>query len=256
MSEASAARAPLAERLGLGAERLRIARKPFVTQPLDLAVLPESGQAPYPTVLALHGLGMRPEPFLRWFRDLLDGPWAWLVPEGPYPMERRVGGVRTIGYAWYAYEGDTPRFRATLRDSEQRILGILPDRSCAWNLDVTRVILLGFSQGAYLAGSLGLRHAERFRGVVIAGGRVRPAWADRDLATIPRIPFLFLHGREDDVVPLAQARAAAEEIERLGCPVRFIETGGGHIWNKEMSDALRVWLQEIGEDPARGPHIS
>jgi phospholipase/carboxylesterase len=256
VSEDSAARAPLAERLGLPAERIRIARKPFVTQPLDLAILPTTGVAPHPTILALHGLGMRPEPFLRWFRDLLDEPWAWLVPEGPYPMERRIGGVRTIGYAWYVYEGDTPRFRATLRDSEQRVLSILPDRASAWDLDVTRVVLLGFSQGAYLAGSLGLRHAERFRGVVIAGGRVRPSWAERDLATVPRIPFLFLHGRDDDVVPIAQARAAAEEIERLGFPVRFVETGGDHIWNKEMSDALRGWLQEITGDEPHDPRIA
>ncbi len=249
MSEDPSGRASLADRLGLAPERIRVARTPFVTQPLDLTVLPTSGAGPHPTVLALHGMGMRPEPFARWFRGLYDAPWAWLVPEGSYPMERRVGGLRSIGYAWYVYEGDTPTFRATLRASEQRILGLLPDRASAWNLDITRMVLLGFSQGAYFAGSLGLRHAERFRGIVIAGGRARPGWADRAAESIPRIPFLFLHGRDDEVIPLDQARASADEIERLGFPVRFVETQGTHIWNEEMSDALRVWLQEI---PAHG----
>jgi phospholipase/carboxylesterase len=235
-------------RIGLAADRIRIGCTPFVTQPLDFTILPPSGAGPHPTILALHGMGMRPEPFARWFRGLQDAPCAWLLPEGPYPVESRVGGLRASGFAWYVYDGDTPAFRATLRRSEGRILQLLPERASTWNLDPARVILLGFSQGAYFAGSLGLRHAERFRGIVIAGGRARPGWADRAAETIPRIPFLFLHGRDDDVVPLDQARASADEIERLGFPVRFHVTEGGHAWNEEMSAALRVWTREIFAD--------
>jgi phospholipase/carboxylesterase len=245
MPEEPTGRTSLAERLRMAPERIRIARTPFVTQPRDLTILPLSGAGPHPIIVAMHGMGMRSEPFARWFRDLFDEPWAWIVPEGSYPMERRHGDLRSIGYAWYVYGGDTPAFRETLRESEERVLRLLPDRASAWNLDITRTVLLGFSQGGYFAASLGLRHAERFRGVVIAGGRARPGWAERPVEASPRLPFLFLHGRDDVVVPIDQARESAEEVRRLGYPVRFVETDGGHFWNEEMTRGLRDWLREI-----------
>ncbi|MDM7915044.1 MAG: hypothetical protein QUU85_07230 [Candidatus Eisenbacteria bacterium] len=204
----------------------------------------DPGPGPYPTVVCFHGMAMRIEPMIRWMSDLFDTPWAWLFLEAPYPVERKIGGVRTIGYAWYAFDGDTPAFRDSLRRSEARVLSLLPDRASAWNLDVTRMVVLGFSQGAYFAGSVGLRHAERFRGIVCAGGRIRPAYSGRSPETVPKLPILFLHGRDDATIPIEDARSAAEEMRGLGFPVEWRDVEGRHRWNPAMSEALRPWLSE------------
>lgn len=245
MIDEPAERSSISERLGIDPTRLRLGQGSFHLTPRDIVILPREGRSPHPTLLCFHGLGMRVEVFGRWLQPLFEGTWAGLIPEGPYPLERRVGSLRQIGHAWYLWEGDTPAFRRSLRRSEERILQMLPDRASEHGLDPACMVALGFSQGAYFAGSLALRHAERFRGLVVAGGRVRPSFAARPLDGIPRIPILFLHGVDDDVISLGAARESAAELERAGFPVTFSESSGGHKWSLEMSQALRSWLERI-----------
>lgn len=246
MTQDPAARTSCSERIGIDRERLRLSEGSFVLSPRDVVVLPRAGQPPHPTLLCFHGLAMRIEVFGRWLRPIFDGAWAGLIPEGPYPLERRVGSLRQIGHAWYLWEGDTPAFRRSLRQSEERIVQLLPDRASAHGLDAARVVALGFSQGAYFAGSLALRHAERFRGLVVAGGRIRPAFAGRPLEEIPRIPILFLHGVDDDVIRLESARESAAKMEGEGFSVTFGECAGGHTWSAEMTEKLLSWLASLG----------
>jgi predicted esterase len=190
-------------------------------------------------------MAMRVEVFARWLADLMDEPWAWVLPEGPYPLERTIGSLRAIGHAWYLYEGDTPAFRRSLRRSEARVLRLLERPARRLPLDPSRRILLGFSQGGYFAGSLGLRHADRFAGIAVAGARVRPAFAGRDLAGVRRLPILFLHGEDDEVVRLENARASARELEDLGFPVTFRSVPGEHRWNGAMTEAFRAWARGV-----------
>lgn len=238
-------RAPLSDRVGLPAERLQLGHSRFVHKTRDLTILPESGDRPYPLIVAAHGMAMRAEIFARWLGDLMNEPWAWFLPEGPFPLERRVGHVRMIGHAWYLYDGNTPAFRHSMRQSEEHLLTTLTDRSTRRSFDPERTLLLGFSQGGYFVGSLGLRHAERFRGIAVVGGRIRPSIACRPLDTIPKIPILFIHGKDDDVVPADQARASADELRDHGFPVTWVEVEGEHRWNGAMSEAFREWARTL-----------
>jgi phospholipase/carboxylesterase len=237
-------RAPLHRRVGLDRERLRLGHTHYVLKKRDLTILPEEGTTPFPTIVAMHGMAMRLEVFARWLRGLMDEPWAWIFPDGPYPLERRMGTLRMIGHAWYLYDGNTPGFRHSVRRSEERLLGVLEERTRTHRLDPARTILLGFSQGGYFAGSLGLRYAERFAGIAVAAGRIRPGIACRSVDEIPRIPILFIHGKGDDMVPLEAARESADEMRALGFPVTWAEVEGTHRWNGAMSEAFRAWARQ------------
>ncbi|MBD3160763.1 MAG: hypothetical protein GF346_01335 [Candidatus Eisenbacteria bacterium] len=247
MNEETADRTSLSERIGLSPERVRVGSTSFVIEPRDVTLFPDRAEPPYPTVVGLHGMAMRIEILARWIRGMTDEGCAWLLPEGPYPLERKMGRLRMIGHAWYLYEGDTPAFRRSLRESEDRLLRLIDRRATTDRLDRDRMLLLGFSQGGYFAGSVGLRHAERFRGIAVAGGRIRIGFADRDIREIPRIPILFLHGTDDDVVPIDKARESAAELEEHGFPVRFEEIDGGHEWNDAMEAAFRAWAAPLLE---------
>lgn len=245
-------RADLSARPGFPRERWALRRVPFVHAVRELTILPAGAAPPLPTVVGLHGMAMRVEIFARWLSGLADEPWAFVLPEGPYPLERRAGALRMIGHAWYLWEGDTPGFRRSLRRSERHVLRLLQRPVRRLPLDPNRRILLGFSQGGYFAGSLGLRHAERFTGIAVAGARIRPAYADRDLRGVRRLPILFLHGEEDDVVRLEDARASARELEDLGFPVTFRPVPGGHRWGHGMTEAFRDWAGRLFRGEAEG----
>ena len=238
-----AAGAKLAARIGVAPERVRLRTERSEAGARDLTILPARGGSPGPTVIAFHGLGMRIEVFARWLQGLYDTPWTWILPEGPYPFEGRFSGLQSIGHAWYLWDGNTPAFRASLRESEARVLELLDDRAASGVLDPGRTAVVGFSQGAFFAGSLALRHTERFCALACVAGRIRPGYAAREISTIPRLPILYLHGRDDDVVEVGRARASAGELEAHGFPVRFVEVGGGHMWSAEMSNALRGFLR-------------
>jgi polyhydroxybutyrate depolymerase len=81
-------------------------------------------------------------------------------------------------------------------------------------IDQARVFATGFSNGAYFSYLLACHMADRFAAVAPVsggqpGGECNPARA---------VPLLIHHGRQDQLVPVAQARAARDAwIQRDGC---------------------------------------
>ena len=141
--------------------------------------LPEPG--PAPLLVALHGQGMSADRFLRILLPLDKGPLRLVIPEGMYPYEIRREDRIVIGYSWYLYRGDQAEFRAHLARSEEHLRSLLDEIEARHPVDRKRSVLLGFSQGGYLAGFVGLRHRDRFGGLVIASARLKHEFLEKEL---------------------------------------------------------------------------
>ncbi len=189
-------------------------------------------------VVALHGQGMSPRSFARELLPAMPPGATVVLPQAPLPFEIRTAGEDGVrfkqGNGWYVYLGDTPEFlvemeraEAWLRDVRAAVL------AADWTLDADRVALLGFSQGGYLAGFVGLRAPELWCRLVVAGARMkhevladaaRHAAGDHEAFRV-----LAVHGEEDSGVPPGPSRASAEAIGALGVPVEFrTYAGAGH----------------------------
>jgi dipeptidyl aminopeptidase/acylaminoacyl peptidase len=58
-----------------------------------------------------------------------------------------------------------------------------------------------------------------------------------------KTPLFILHGQEDTVVPLEQARSIAEAVKKSGGDVRLLEVPGeGHILG--LPTSVKLWLEE------------
>jgi len=92
-------------------------------------------------------------------------------------------------------------------------------------VDRARVSALGISLGGYMAIALGAADRRVDRLVVLSGGlfdALAPA-----VHHLP--PTLLLHGADDDVVPVAQARRANDLLTRLEVPhTLVVYPGAGH----------------------------
>jgi phospholipase/carboxylesterase len=181
-------------------------------------------------LLALHGQGMSGERFAQWVAPLLPEQTAALLPDGPLPFEIRGSrGIRQ-GNGWYLYLGDGAAFVAEMERTGAWLLDLLADEVARRGIDPARVSLLGFSQGGYLAGHLGVTHAGRFRRLVVAGARMK----DEVLAdAAPRaaaagLEVLAVHGAEDPNVAPDASRRSADALTAAGLPVRFATFPGGH----------------------------
>lgn len=112
----------------------------------------------------------------------------------------------------------------------------------------SRIILLGFSQGACLAAEFAIRHPSRFGGVVVfSGGAIGPAgtrWNDQ--GRLDGTPVFLGCSDQDAHVPEARVRETAEHFSRMGADVTLrIYPGMGHVVNDDEIAYARRLLDAV-----------
>jgi predicted esterase len=131
-------------------------------------------------------------------------------------------------------------------------------------IDTNRVVLAGYSMGGFGTWNLGLRYPDRFAGIMpLCGGIAREEFAiGRDelcrtlLGNANLLPTLFVHGDQDDVVPVRFDRWSDEDLTARGITHEYIEVaGGGHILREfldpdgELKTRCKAWLNGRVRDP-------
>jgi phospholipase/carboxylesterase len=89
--------------------------------------------------------------------------------------------------------------------------------------------LLGFSQGAALAGALTLIYPRRVRSLGLLSGFLPTAInANPADNSLNGLRVFIAHGTLDDRVPIRHARQAAATLQKAGAQVEFCEANVGH----------------------------
>ena len=203
---------------------------------------------PVPLLVALHGKGMSAEQFLRLLRHLPERPRILLVPEGPYPFEKRHEQGIDIGYGWYIYRGDQDEFRDHLLRSEQHLLAVLDEVTERFPIDTGRVTLLGYSQGGYLGGFVALRHKQRFAGLVLASTRLKHEFLGEEIATGQLPATLFVHSANDPSVDWTRASHGRDLMKTAGANTEVYLHDSGHRLPAEAVEMIGDWLGRKGLD--------
>lgn len=197
--------------------------------PIFLEPESRSDEEPAPLIIALHGYGDRPDHYPR-----LWGPAAarfdavLVAPRGPE--------VYGTGYSW-----------DNVDDAEAIVLAAVDWASDRFSIDPGRIILTGFSQGGFVTLAVGMRHPDRFAGLIPMAGPYDPE-RDRPSAAGPDAPRLcFMVGSEDRAE--SAVRRAAKDCEAAGYAVRLrIFHGIGHTFprmtKRELGKALRFVLED------------
>jgi predicted esterase len=96
-------------------------------------------------------------------------------------------------------------------------------------LDPRRAAILGYSQGAYLAGFVGFRNPDLFPGgVLLASGRLKDEVPGHESLAARGLPVLIAHGEKDRFVPGEFAERGRAALDRAGYrAVTFARTPGG-----------------------------
>lgn len=107
-----------------------------------------------------------------------------------------------------------------------------------WSATPDRLTLVGWSLGGAAAAGLTLRadelgvtlaHTVCLSGAFTVADPISGAAPAGALPTVrPGAPFMLLHGRADDVVPVDISRTFAKELESAGWPVRVVELDADH----------------------------
>lgn len=193
-----------------------------------------------PLVIGLHGYGDSPENFIRLWEFFEDPGFVLACPRGPYAVS--VQG--TLGWSWFA----PPDARDGGPGTDGLAIELLSASidSLRARFHVSRVVLLGFSQGCSLAWQAGLEQPDRFDGIAGLGGRLDPAWIEGS-PPVPEdgLPVFVANGTQDGSAPAAEGESAAAVLAEHGCTVTLRTWDGEHRLYGGILREVQRWIEEI-----------
>jgi dipeptidyl aminopeptidase/acylaminoacyl peptidase len=106
----------------------------------------------------------------------------------------------------------------------------------------------GISSGGYMTSRMAVSYPGEFRALAIESGSY--ATCSSSICTIPdplpadHPPTLFLHGRNDFVVPIATAQAYEAQLQKQGIETTMlVDPNAGHQWLPIAPEAITCWFQ-------------
>ena len=174
-----------------------------------------------PLVIALHGLGANEDSFFDSYNRVppqLAEKHGFLMAA---PLGFRVDGFygsRMMGAGDVAAQrrGDY---------SEKDVLEVLRLMKASYNVDASRIYLIGHSMGAIGTWALAAKYPEIWAATAAFAGTGSPALAEQ----MKSIPHFVVHGDNDPTVNVSGSRSMTAAMKKAGAEVTYIEVaGGGH----------------------------
>jgi predicted peptidase len=97
----------------------------------------------------------------------------------------------------------------------------------AYNVDESRIYLMGHSMGAIGTWALGSKYPEIWAALVAFSGVGAPSLADN----MKSIPHFIVHGDADNTVNVSGSRNMASALNKLKADVTYLEVQGGSHTN-------------------------
>ncbi|HMM66726.1 MAG TPA: carboxylesterase [Dokdonella sp.] len=214
--------------------------------PLDCVQI-ETGPNPRFAVIWLHGLGADGNDFGPIVPELVGNGWPAIRFVFPHAPKRPVtiNGGMTMR-AWYDITGmeiaqrqDEAGIRASMREVEALIA-----REVERGIPAARIFLAGFSQGAAMVLSAGLRHAQRLAGIIALSGYLpleQQLEGERSPANAD-VPIFLGHGSVDPVVPQTLGMLSRDFLRGHGYSVDWHGYPMAHqVCAEEIAD-LQDWI--------------
>jgi phospholipase/carboxylesterase len=198
------------------------------------------------TLVLLHGTGADE-------RDLVP-LGEFLSPTATLLSPR--GNVREAGMPrWFARHAEGVLDTADVERRADALADWLRAAVDAYDLDPTRLVAVGFSNGANVAAAVLLRRPEVFRAAALFAPMVPLEPAERvDLSTTS---VLISAGRRDPICPPEQAERLSQLLTDRDAALELRWHDGGHELPRAHAEHARGWLATwagtTATDPARVP---
>lgn len=186
-----------------------------------------------PTLLLLHGTGGNEDDLLP-LAPMLDENAGVLSPRGnvlergmPRFFRRLAEGV---------FDLDDLKLRT------QELGDFVGAAAAHYCFDPSRVVAVGFSNGANIAASLLLLRPEVLAGAVLF--RAMVPLVPEFLPLLPRTPVLLSNGTFDQMVPAAETERLAALLRQAGADVTLAWQPAGHELTQEDIAQAREWLAQ------------
>ncbi len=199
--------------------------------------LPGRGEEGKTTLLMLHGTGGTENDLVS-LGELLLPDAAVLSPRGKVLENGMPRFFRRLAEGVFDVED--------LRQRSHELADFIEEASTAYGLDPHRVIAVGYSNGANIAGGILLLRPEVFSGAILFRPMV-PLVPDQ-LPDLSSQAVFVSSGERDPIVPPEESRRLVELLASAGAKVAVHWHQGGHELSDEDLQAAQLWLQMEFQD--------
>ena len=205
--------------------------------PLDIIFVPARTDAPLGTIVLLHGWGANNQDLGDLVPYFKLPEYQFLFPNGIFDHE-----FSETGKMWYSFTGAgqlNDRSLAQLATSHQILSDWILSLPDSTGIPLDRTWIAGFSQGGAMTLDIGLDLP--VAGLMVLSGYLHP---DRPKPTQDGPPVLIVHGKQDDVVPVAAARVSRDLLTQWDMDIQYQEFDMGHSIVPEVLDVVRNFVVE------------
>ena len=206
---------------------------------------PSNGQAPAKLIMLLHGLGADGQDLIPLAHSLAaDFPdTLFFAPDAPYPCD-----MAPFGRQWFSLrDWSHAAMRAGVEQAAPVVLSTVAHVQQQYGLKNEQTALLGFSQGAMVALRAGLESEPPLAGIASFSGALV-----HDIKNVSeaQTPVCFIHGDSDPLVPVAETRAAFEQLKKRQCRTEIhIRPGLEHGIDPAGLDKAATFLHTAFKQP-------
>ena len=182
----------------------------------------------WPLVMALHGGSGNGRGFL----------WSWLGDArslGAILVAPTATGNTSNKSTWALMGEDT---------DTPNLVRILDSVRSRWNIDPTKLLLTGMSDGGTFCYVTGLEGASPFTHLAPVAATFHPLMAEMaDAERLRGLPIYLVHGRLDWMFPVQVARQTKDALAAAGADVTYRELDDlSHCYPREMNAPILNWL--------------
>jgi len=128
-----------------------------------------------------------------------------------------------------------------LTSSRQQLKNWLESLESSTGVPLSRTILSGFSQGGAMTLDVGLTLP--LAGLISLSGYLHSKLESATGESLP--PVLLVHGKQDQVVPLAAAWQARDSLTALGVKLKYQEFDMGHEIRPPVLALMRSFVLDV-----------
>jgi len=185
-------------------------------------------------MVVLHGKGDSAKPFMQFDEELGLKDMNYVLLTAPM---RFMGG-----YSWYK---EPPYMKDDVLKARERVTGFIYEViDQGWKAE--NLFLFGFSQGCLVSSDVALNFPQKLGGVIGISGYFHffPRWRTQLNESSLKTPWLFTHGKRDDILPIEITKFGVEKLKQVGLKVEWVESNKSHVLKEEEYPIIRQWIRD------------
>jgi predicted esterase len=211
--------------------------------------LVRSGEdGPKPLLIYLHGYGQDVHEFEELMKPFLELDAYHLFIQGPYPLKLNPKDSKRSGYSYYIYdEQDDSSYLRSIEYTAEFVQEIVDHMLPI--IKATRISVLGYSMGAYLAGYWGCTRWKHTNDIIMLNGRLKAELFKlkvEEQEVLRHINIVAFHGKDDKIVEPSRQKAMMDYMAQHQIKATFHDVEGGHELSTTLTESAIKWMLDLG----------